>query len=49
MLFIISKNKNSDILKKSSRQRKFKEIYGADEIMPIRDKLCKEFQSDDRP
>ena len=46
---LFPQNKNSDILKKNARQRKFKEIYGTDPIMPIRDKLCEEFQSDDRP
>ena len=45
---LFPQNKNVDILKKNARQRKFKEIYGTDPIMPVRDKLCEEFQSDDR-
>ena len=46
---LFPQNKNTDILKKNARQRRFKEIYGTDQIMPIRDKLCEEFQSDERP
>ena len=41
-------NKNVDILKKSARQRKFNNIYGADPISP-KEKLCEEFKSDNRP
>ena len=48
LYLLFPQNKNSDILKKNARQRKFKEIYGTDPIIP-KDKLCEEFQSDDRP
>ena len=48
LYLLFPQNKNSDILKKNARQRKFKEIYGTDPIIP-KEKMCKEFFSDERP
>ena len=48
LYLLFPQNKNKDILKKNARQRKFKEIYGSDPIIP-KEKLCEEFKSDDRP
>ena len=48
LYLLFPQNKNSDILKKNARQRKFKEIYGTDPIIP-KEKMCEEFLSDDRP
>ena len=45
---LFPQNKNSDILKKNARQRKFKEIYGSDPII-AKEKLCEEFKSNERP
>lgn len=45
---LFPQNKNSEILKKNARQRKFKEIFGVDPILP-KEKLCQEFKSDERP
>ena len=47
LYLLFPQNKNSDILKKNARQRKFKEIYGTDPILP-KEKLCEEFKSDNR-
>ena len=47
LYLLFPQNKNSDILKKNARQRKFKEIYGTDPIVP-KEKLGEEFHSDDR-
>ena len=47
LYLLFPQNKNSDILKKNARQRKFKEIYGTDPIVP-KEKLCEEFKTDNR-
>ena len=47
LYLLFPQNKNSDVLKKNARQRKFKEIYGTDPIIP-KEKMCEEFKSDDR-
>ena len=47
LYLLFPQNKNSDVLKKNARQRKFKEIYGTDPILPKK-KIGAEFQSDDR-
>ena len=47
LYLLFPQNKNSDILKKNARQRKFKEIYGTDPIIP-KEKLCEEFKTDNR-
>ena len=44
---LLPQNKNKDILKKSSRQRKFKNLYNADPIIP-KQKLGEEFKSNTR-
>ena len=48
LYLLFPQTKNSDIMKKNARQRKFKEIYGTDPIIP-KEKLCEEFESDERP
>ena len=44
---LLPQNKNRDILKKNSRQRKFKNLYNAEPILP-KQKLGEEFKSDTR-
>lgn len=44
LYLLFPQNKNSDILKKSARQRKFNNIYGSDPISPK-----EQFKYDDRP
>ena len=45
---LFPQNKNTEIMKKNARQRKFKEIYGTDPIIP-KEKMCEEFKTDERP
>ena len=47
LYLLFPQNKNEDILKNNARQRKFKEIYGQDPILP-KERLCEEFKSDER-
>ena len=44
---LLPQNKNRDILKKNSRQRKFKNLYNADPVLP-KQKLGEEFKSNTR-
>ena len=44
---LLPQNKNRDILKKNSRQRKFKNLYNAEPILP-KQKIGEEFKSDTR-
>ena len=44
---LLPQNKNRDILKKNSRQRKFKNLYNAEPLLP-KQKLGEEFKSDTR-
>ena len=44
---LFPQNKNRDILKKNSRQRKFKNLYNTEPIIP-KEKLGQEFKSDKR-
>ena len=44
---LLPQNKNRDILKKNSRQRKFKNLYNADPVLP-KEKLGEEFKSNTR-
>ena len=44
---LLPQNKNRNILKKNSRQRKFKNLYNAEPILP-KQKLGEEFKSDTR-
>ena len=48
LYLLFPQSKNSEIIKKNARQRKFKEIYGSDPIIP-KEKLCEEFKYDERP
>ncbi len=47
LYLLFPQNKNEDILKKNARQRKFKNVYGTDPILPKK-KIGQEFTSDER-
>ena len=48
LYLLFPQKKDSEILKKNARERKFDNIYGTDPILP-KGKLCEEFKSNERP